>query len=50
MAFLAKEICKANYGLHSLLSEVIDIKRASKYKQDHEFADGLERLLLEGHD
>lgn len=50
MEQLAQMVCKANYGLHRFISEVIDIKRQSKWEDDHEFADGLEKLLMRGHD
>lgn len=50
MEQLAQMVCKANYGLHRLISEVIDIKRASKYERDHRFADGLEELLNRNYD
>lgn len=49
MEQLAQMVCKENYGLHRFISEVIDIKRKSEWKQDHVFADELEKLLLNGH-
>lgn len=45
MEQLAHMVCRANYGLHRFISEVIDIKRNSEWEQDHVFADGLEELL-----
>jgi len=50
MEQLAQMVCKANYGLHRFISEVIDIKRSSKYERDHSFADELEQLLLKRYD
>lgn len=49
MEQLAGMVYKANYGLHRFLSEIIDIQRQSKYEQEHEFADELEKLLSKGH-
>lgn len=50
MREVAERVCAATYGLHRLLSEVIDIKRQSAYPEDHALADKLERILLDGHD
>lgn len=47
MEELAKQVCRANHGLHRFISEVIEIKRNSEYPQDREFADSLERALNE---
>jgi hypothetical protein len=49
MEQLAQMVCKTNYGLHRFISEVIDIKRTSKWQEDKEFADGLESLLNKGY-
>ncbi|PHA03017.1 hypothetical protein COE51_01350 [Bacillus pseudomycoides] len=49
MEQLAQMVCNANYGLHRFISEVIDIKRESKWKEDKEFADELESLLNKGY-
>jgi hypothetical protein len=49
MEQLAQMVYKANYGLHRFLSEIIDIQRKSEYRQEQEFADGLEKLLNQGH-
>jgi hypothetical protein len=45
MEELAKRVCKANYGLHRFISEVVEIKRNSKLPHDKEFADDLEKAL-----
>ncbi|MGG3798967.1 hypothetical protein [Metabacillus fastidiosus] len=49
MEQLAQMVYNANYGLHRFISEIIDIQRKSEYKQEHEFADGLEELLNKRH-
>jgi hypothetical protein len=50
MEQLAEMVCKANYGLHRFISEVIDIKRQSKWEKDKMFADQLELLLNKHYD
>lgn len=50
MEQLARMVCKTNYGLHRFISEVIDIKRESKWDQDKVFADRLEELINQGFD
>lgn len=49
MEQLAKMVYEANYGIHRFLSEIIDLQRQSKYKQELEFADELESILNKGH-
>lgn len=49
MKQLAEMVCEANYGLHRFLSEVIDIKRKSKWIDEQEFAAKLEELLNRGY-
>ncbi|MFD0587747.1 hypothetical protein ACFQZE_07010 [Paenibacillus sp. GCM10027627] len=49
MRSLVEQVDKTNYGIHRFISELIDIRRQSKWKQDHEFADELEKLLYKGY-
>lgn len=49
MKDVVEQVDSVNYGIHRFISELIDIRRASKYKQDHEFANGLEELLDKGY-
>lgn len=49
MEQLAQMVCKTNYGVHRFISEVIDIKKASEWPEDKDFAAGLERLLDKGY-
>lgn len=45
MEQLAQMVCKANYGLHRFISEVIDIKKRSEWNADHLFADELKKCI-----
>lgn len=49
MEELVKHVDKLNYGVHRFISELIDVRRSSKWEQDHKFADELENLLNKGY-
>ncbi len=49
MKQVVENVDKVNYGVHRFISELIDIRRLSIYKQDLDFADELEALLNKGY-